>query len=137
MRTFHVGGVAQSSAKTPEIVSKNEGVVVYKDLRTVQDSEGNYVVLNKNGAVSIQDKSGLEIEAHNLVIGAVITVEDGGKVKKGAKFVSWDPYNVPILTAQAGKVEFRDMILNSSWSSHVCEGKPESRWWNHASENSS
>lgn len=110
MRTFHVGGVAQSSAKTPEIVAKNSGKVVYKELRTVKDTAGNYVVLNKNGAVSIQDKAGLEIESHNLVIGAVITIEDGDKVKKGAKFVSWDPYNVPILTAQAGKVEFRDMI---------------------------
>jgi len=60
--------------------------------------------------ISIQDKDGLEVEAHNLVIGAIITIKDGQKVKKGAKFVTWDPYNVPILTAQAGKVEFRDMI---------------------------
>ena len=110
MRTFHVGGVAQSTAKQPEILAKNGGKVVYKDLRTVQDLDGNYVVLNKNGAASIQDKNGLEVESHNLVIGAVITVKDGETVKKGTKFVTWDPYNVPILTAQAGKVEFRDMI---------------------------
>ena len=110
MRTFHVGGVAQSSAKQPEILAKNGGKVVYKELRTVQDDKGNFVVLNKNGVISIQDKDGLEVEAHNLVIGAIITIKDGQKVKKGAKFVTWDPYNVPILTAQAGKVEFRDMI---------------------------
>ena len=35
---------------------------------------------------------------------------DGGTVKKGETFVQWDPYNVPILTEKAGKVEFRDMI---------------------------
>ncbi len=110
MRTFHVGGAASTSAKQPEIIAKNGGKIVYKDLRTVKDAKGNYVVLNKNGAISIQDKTGLEVEAHNLVIGAIISIEDGEKVKKGAKFVIWDPYNVPILTAQAGKVTFRDMI---------------------------
>ncbi len=110
MRTFHVGGVAQSSAKQPEILAQNAGKVVYKDLHTVKDDKGNYVVLNKNGAVSIQDKDGLEIESHNVVVGAVITSKDGSKVKKGEKFVTWDPYNVPILTEFGGKAEFRDMI---------------------------
>ena len=31
-------------------------------------------------------------------------------MKKGETFVQWDPYNVPILTDKAGKIEFRDMI---------------------------
>jgi len=111
MRTFHVGGVAMSSAKKPEIQAKQAGVVVYNDLKTVQDSDGNWVVLNKNGSVSVRDKEGLELESHNIVIGSVITVGDGETVKKNATFVTWDPYNVPILTEKAGKVEFRDMII--------------------------
>ncbi|SHI86582.1 DNA-directed RNA polymerase subunit beta' [Rubritalea squalenifaciens DSM 18772] len=110
MRTFHVGGVATSSFKQPIIKAKNSGKVVYKDLRTVQDADGNWVVLNKNGSISIQDKNGLEVEDHNVVIGSVISVKDGESVKKGATFVTWDPYNVPILTEKGGKVEFRDMI---------------------------
>ena len=43
-------------------------------------------------------------------MGSAISVPDGEKVKKGEVFVTWDPYNVPILTEKAGKVEFRDMI---------------------------
>ena len=31
-------------------------------------------------------------------------------MKKGSAFVTWDPYNVPILTEKTGKVEFHDMI---------------------------
>ena len=55
-------------------------------------------------------EDGRELESYNIVIGSVISVADGATVKKGETFVQWDPYNVPILTEKAGKVEFRDMI---------------------------
>ena len=110
MRTFHVGGVASSSFKQPIIKAKNGGTVVYKDVRDVKDADGNFVALNKKGAIAIRDKDGLELESYNLVMGSAISVPDGEKVKKGEVFVTWDPYNVPILTEKPGKVEFRDMI---------------------------
>ena len=110
MRTFHVGGVASSSFKQPIIKAKHGGTVVYKDVRDVKDADGNFVALNKKGAIAIRDKDGLELESYNLVMGSAISVPDGEKVKKGEVFVTWDPYNVPILTEKPGKVEFRDMI---------------------------
>jgi len=114
MRTFHVGGVAASTFKQPIIKTKNGGHVVYKDLRVVESSDDNgkptWVVLNKNGTISVRDKKGLELEEQTIVIGSVISVKDGDTVKKGQVVASWDPYNVPILTEKAGKVEFRDMI---------------------------
>jgi DNA-directed RNA polymerase subunit beta' len=110
MRTFHVGGVAAATFKQPIIKTKNAGRLVYKDLRTVQAADGTWVVLNKNGTISIRDKAGLELESHNIVIGSIISVKDGEDVKKGDTVVTWDPYNVPILTEKGGKVEFRDMI---------------------------
>ncbi len=110
MRTFHVGGVAAATFKQPIIKAKNGGRLVYKDLRTVQSADGTWVVLNKNGSISIRDKGGLELESHNIVIGSIISTKDGEEVKKGDTVVTWDPYNVPILTEKGGKVEFRDMI---------------------------
>ena len=110
MRTFHVGGVAAATFKQPIIKAKNTGRVVYKDLRTVESAEGKWVVLNKNGSVSIRDKDGLELESHMIVIGSVIEIKDGDDTKKGDTVATWDPYNVPILTEKPGKVEFRDMI---------------------------
>ena len=44
------------------------------------------------------------------MIGSVISIADGGLVKKGETFVQWDPYNVPILSEKAGRIEFHDMI---------------------------
>ena len=66
--------------------------------------DGNNIVLNKNGSISIHAEDGRELERYTVVIGSVISVADGGKVKKGETFVQWDPYNVPILTEKAGKV---------------------------------
>jgi DNA-directed RNA polymerase subunit beta' len=119
MRTFHVGGVASATFKQPIIKAKNSGRLVYKDLRTVQDSDGNWVVLNKNGSISIRDKGGLEVESHIIIIGSVIKVKDGEEAKKNDIIVEWDPYNVPILTEKAGKVEFRDMILGITVAAEV------------------
>jgi DNA-directed RNA polymerase subunit beta' len=110
MRTFHVGGVAAATFKQPIIKAKNNGRIVYKEMRTVQDVDGHWVVLNKNSTISIRDKDGLELESHMIVIGSVISVKDGEDVKKGDTVVTWDPYNVPILTEKNGKVELRDMI---------------------------
>ncbi len=110
MRTFHIGGTASQTFKQPIIKAKNEGELRFNDLRTVQALDGTWIVLNKNGSVTIHSKDGLELERHNIVIGSVIALAEGEHVKKGQTFVQWDPYNVPILTEKTGKIEFRDMI---------------------------
>jgi DNA-directed RNA polymerase subunit beta' len=110
MRTFHVGGTASQTFKQPIIKAKNEGIVRFNDLKVVQSTESNFVVLNKNGTVSVHARDGRELESYNIVIGSVISVADGATVKKGEIFIQWDPYNVPIITEKAGRVEFRDMI---------------------------
>ena len=110
MRTFHVGGTASQTFKQPIIKAKNEGIVRFNDLKVVESTESNFVVLNKNGTVSVHAKDGRELESYNIVIGSVISIADGSTVKKGETFIQWDPYNVPIITEKAGKIEFRDMI---------------------------
>ena len=69
----------------------------------------------------MHNEDGRELERYNIVIGSVISVADGGKVKKGETFVQWDPYNVPILTDKSGKVEFRDMIAGVTMKRDVDE----------------
>ncbi|MFI0347188.1 MAG: DNA-directed RNA polymerase subunit beta' [Chthoniobacterales bacterium] len=110
MRTFHVGGTASQTFKQPIIKSKNDGIIRFNDLRTVQSLDGTFIVLSKNGTIGIYSKDGRELESHLVVIGSVISVADGSTIKKGVSFVQWDPYNIPIITEKAGKVEFRDMI---------------------------
>src|SRR5437588_5906517 len=110
MRTFHIGGTASQTFKQPIIKGKNDGTVQFNDLRTVQALAGSWIVLNKNGSISVHNAEGRELERYNVVIGSMISKADGATVKKGETFVQWDPYNVPILTDNGGKIEFRDMI---------------------------
>jgi DNA-directed RNA polymerase subunit beta' len=110
MRTFHTGGVAAGVFKQPVIKSKFDGVVRYNEIRSVELEDGNAIVLNKNGSVSIIADDGRELEAHNVVIGSVISARNGGRVKKGDTLVQWDPHNVPILSEKAGRIKFHDII---------------------------
>ena len=110
MRTFHIGGTASQVFKQPQIKSKFDGTIRYNELRVVQLEDGNNIVLNKNGTISILGDDGRELENHTIVIGAVISFKDGAQVKKGDTFVQWDPYNVPILSEKAGKIKFHDII---------------------------
>ena len=118
MRTFHIGGVAQS-VKAPEITVRNDGKVVYRDLRTVELSHldptsgreiKGYVVLNKTGHILILDDDGKELEDYAIVAGSWITAADGEKIKKGTQLARWDPHNIPILSDREGVVKFIDMI---------------------------
>ena len=121
MRTFHIGGTASQVFKQPQIKSKHEGVIRYNELRLVELEDGNNIVLNKNGSIAILGDDGRELEAHNLVIGSVISVANGGRVKKGEAFVQWDPYNVPILSEKAGRVKFHDIIEGVTMKQEVDE----------------
>src|SRR5437667_152291 len=121
MRTFHIGGTASQVFKQPQIKAKYEGIVKYDELRLVELEDGNNIVLNKNGSLAILAEDGRELETHNLVIGSVISVANGGRVKKGEAFVQWDPYNVPILSEKAGKVKFLDIIEGVTMKQEVDE----------------
>ncbi|MGB0370248.1 MAG: DNA-directed RNA polymerase subunit beta' [Opitutales bacterium] len=110
MRTFHIGGIASSVTKDPQIVVRNTGTVVYKGLRTVSTGDGVTVVLNKTGSIIIQDEDQKELEQHNIVAGSVITTADKGTIEKGTVLAMWDPHNIPILSERAGEITFSDMI---------------------------
>ena len=109
MRTFHIGGTASSVFKQPKVISKGAGTVKYENIRSVKVDDRN-VVLNKNGHVLVLDDDGRELERYALVIGALVSIDDGNEVTAGETFVEWDPYSVPILSEHDGVIEFHDFI---------------------------
>jgi DNA-directed RNA polymerase subunit beta' len=121
MRTFHVGGVASQTYKQPQIKTKVDGTVRYNELRYVTLEDGNNIVLNKNGTLSIYSPEGKELETHSIVIGSVISVPDGGQVKKNEVFVEWDAYNVPVISEKGGRVKFVDIIEGVTMKQEVDE----------------
>ena len=108
MRTFHIGGTASATAKVPEIILKNDGIVKLEGVRTVTNSEGHEIVLNKNGVLEIYSKEGAKLDTYQLQMGATLLVKEGEMVKKGAKAAVWDPHSVPVLSESAGTIQFFD-----------------------------
>ncbi len=121
MRTFHIGGTASSVFKQPEVTAKNSGIVRYHELRVVRNPDGDNVVLNKNGVISVHDDSGHELERYTTAMGSIVLVEDGGAIRKGQVLAKWDPYSVPVLAEQAGSVSFHDFVENVSVKKEVDE----------------
>ncbi|MGB9602247.1 MAG: DNA-directed RNA polymerase subunit beta', partial [Limisphaerales bacterium] len=122
MRTFHIGGTASQTYRKPQIITKNAGTVRYNDIRYVQLEDGNAVVLNKNGSVSIVADDGRELETHAVTTGTVLFVKDGQKITgytinektkekyEGQILAAWDPYNAPIISEKSGTIKFVDII---------------------------
>ncbi len=124
MRTFHLGGIAAASF-TPELVSDHEGVVVYMDLRYVQDQEGNWLILNKNGAMHIVRDEGRTLDEYKKLlstksieslhifpveVGAKLLVADGSKIKADQKIAEIEMHNIPIICDREGYVKFEDLV---------------------------
>ena len=108
LRTFHIGGTASRTIEQSFVKSKNEGWLKYHNLRVVPKRK-EFVVLNRNGALSINDKDGRELERHFIPQGAFIVFKDGEEIKEGVSFVRWDPYTAPVLTEVTGQVKYEDL----------------------------
>ena len=113
MRTFHIGGTASRVVEQSSLKSKNKGVVKYHNLRVVEKDK-EFIVLNRNGAISINNEQGRELERYTVPQGSFIAIAEGNEVAKGIVFVRWDPYTSPILTEVKGKVKFEDLKENVS-----------------------
>ena len=110
MRTFHIGGTASRVIEQSYIESRNKGIAKYHALKIVSGKkQGQFIVLNRNGQISINDSSARELERHTVPQGALLMVAEGGTVGKKAIIVKWDPYTVPILTEVEGKVRYEDI----------------------------
>jgi DNA-directed RNA polymerase subunit beta' len=124
MRTFHAGGIAAAGV-SPELVTEEEGIVVYMGLRVVQNEEGQWIVLNKNGSLmlvrdegrTLEDckkllgsKSLEPIQTFSIELGTRILVEDGKKVKKNTKIAGWEQHNIPIICDRPGYVRYEDLV---------------------------
>jgi DNA-directed RNA polymerase subunit beta' len=108
MRTFHIGGTASRKVEQSFIKAKNKGLIKYHNLRVTSKNK-EFVVLNRNGFISINDNQGRELERFPVPQGAFISIADGAEVAKDEAFIQWDPYTIPVLTEVAGTVKYEDL----------------------------
>ncbi|MFI0435712.1 MAG: DNA-directed RNA polymerase subunit beta' [Parachlamydiaceae bacterium] len=124
MRTFHLGGIA-SAAVSPEIISDNDGLLIYSDLRTVKTAEGHWVALNKNGRLNIVRDEGRSLDEYRKLLstksieplqsftvelGTKILLPDGSKVKPGERVAEWEQHSIPIICDRPGYARYEDLV---------------------------
>ena len=110
MRTFHIGGTASRKAEQTSLEARFEGTLKYINLKTVVNSAGVRVVMNRNAEIAVIDETGRERERYEVVYGAHLLIGEEGAVQPGARLAEWDPFTMPILTEVTGRVRFGDLV---------------------------
>ena len=110
MRTFHIGGVATTNVEENEQKATKEGTIKFTRMRFVRNAQGNDIVLNRNGEVSVLDSRGRELEKFKVPMGAYLKVEEGNEVKAGQQLCEWDPFSIPILAEVDGRVRYEEIV---------------------------
>jgi len=109
MRTFHIGGVAKQRSEQSTLHARTDGRVRFLQLNTVENRDGDLVVMSRNGQMAIEDEKGRERERYPLIYGTQLKIKEGQPVKAGTLLANWDPFTIPIITAVSGKVKFGDV----------------------------
>jgi DNA-directed RNA polymerase subunit beta' len=122
MRTFHMGGIAQTVDQS-YIESNFNGTVKIKNRAVAKDSQGRLIALSRNMTLTIVDKSGKELVSQKIVYGARMHVDDGDEVKRGTRLAQWDPYMRPILSEVDGVADFTDLVEGVSVKEQTDEMK--------------
>ncbi len=120
MRTFHIGGTARRAAEQADRRAASAGRVKYTGINTVQNADGDFVVMNRQGGeFAIVDEQGRERERYPVIYGAHFMVRDGQDVASGDLLVTWDPYTTPILTETTGVVKYGDVLPGKTMQEKV------------------
>ena len=120
LRTFHAGGTASNIAANASIVAKAACRVEFEELRTVdavdETGEAVRIVVGRLGEVRFIDvATNITLSVHALPYGSTLYVADKTEVDKGTLIAKWDPFNAVIVTENAGKIRFQDVIEGTTY----------------------
>jgi DNA-directed RNA polymerase subunit beta' len=121
MRTFHIGGTAHRRVEDSEIRARHRGVVKYANIKIARNKAGEVMVLKRNGEIIVVDADNSEndLERHIVPLGAILTVAEGDSVKTRTVMVKWDPFNIPILAEQGGRIRYEDIVPDVTMKEEV------------------
>ncbi len=109
MRTFHIGGAASRATASDSVQVKTTGTVHLVNMKTVENTKGELVVVSRSGMLIVHDTNGRERELYKLPYGATITIGKNKEVEAGQVVATWDPHTHPIVAEVAGKVKFENV----------------------------
>jgi DNA-directed RNA polymerase subunit beta' len=121
LRTFHIGGTASRIVEQSKKVSKHDGVIKFKNLRSVQGRKGRDIVISRKAEVLILDQGDRVRSRFGVPYGAELLIDESAEIKNGDVIYEWDPYSNVILSDKAGTVRFQDIIDDVSVKEKIDE----------------
>ena len=115
MRTFHVGGVASSSAEKSNFESPSDGKIKIQNLRSVTNQSGSEIIINRTTELEIYDLNNKLVSTFRTPYGSTLLVKDKSEVKLNDLLLEWDPYTVPIVAEESGTLDFSDLVEGVSF----------------------
>ena len=113
MRTFHIGGIAQGGQQS-FIAAAQEGTVAFDNESTLENANGELIVMSRNMQLHIKSATGDTLASHKLFYGSKLFVREGDAVARGQKMFEWDPYTLPIIAEKAGVAKYVDLLSGIS-----------------------
>jgi DNA-directed RNA polymerase subunit beta' len=116
LRTFHIGGAASTDIDVAEVVSNFDGYIKFRRMNTVSTKSGKLISISKLGRIQILDEDKKTVlDEYKVEYAATIYVRDGEKVVKDFKLFSWDPYNNPLIATAEGRVQYDNLIKDTTY----------------------
>ena len=110
MRTFHTGGVATAAAVVTGVRAENSGKVTYRDVKIlVNEENGDEIVVSQSAKLIIGNYD------YEVPSGSILKVKEGQHVEIGETLVTFDPFHIPIIADQDGRIEYRELYVKENY----------------------
>ena len=110
MRTFHTGGVATAAAVVSGVRAENSGKVAYRDVKIlVNEENGDKIVVSQSAKLIIRNYD------YEIPSGSILKVKEGQQVEIGETLVTFDPFHIPIIADQDGRIEYRELYVKENY----------------------
>ena len=121
MRTFHTGGVATKADEQSEYRADESGKIIFENVELFKYPDTEEIINGKKTKVKGQEvvvstsgKAILGKYRYEVPSGSILKVKDGEKVKRGQVILEFDPYQTPVISTTAGRIEFRDIYIKEN-----------------------
>lgn len=110
MRTFHTGGVATAAAVVSGVRAENSGKIAYRDVKIlVNEENGDEIVVSQSAKLIIGNYD------YEIPSGSILKVKEGQQVEIGETLVTFDPFHIPIIADQDGRIEYRELYVKENY----------------------
>lgn len=110
LRTFHIGGAASTATDLAEVVANQDGIVKFDRMNTVTNTEEQLISVSHLGKLIVVDEKDEEkvFEEYKVEYAATVHVQDGQKIAKDTKLLSWDQFNNPLISTAKGVLHYEN-----------------------------